>query len=135
MALKPPSREQGVVTRGVLQDALKKQRKDLETGEVRIPVVRDVPTGTGFRHVTNGAEDPAAKLVDTADINNSQVTYVKMQESSAESVLIGRGEGGGAGPLEEITLGTNLSMTGNVLNAAGGGGGSGMDWLEVQVFS
>ena len=33
--------------------------------------------------------------------------------------LVGRGTAG-TGPLEEITLGTNLSLTGNTLNAAGG---------------
>ena len=38
------------------------------------------PTGTGFRHVTAGVEDAAAKLVDTADVNDNQVTYVKMQD-------------------------------------------------------
>ena len=38
--------------------------------------------------------------------------------------LIGRGTAG-IGVMEEITLGTNLSLTGNVLNAAGGGGGGG----------
>ncbi len=35
--------------------------------------------------------------------------------------LIGRGTGG-VGVMEEITLGSNLSLTGNTLNATGGGG-------------
>jgi hypothetical protein len=35
--------------------------------------------------------------------------------------LGGRGAASGAGPLETITLGTNLSMTGTTLNATGGG--------------
>ena len=37
--------------------------------------------------------------------------------------LVGRGTAE-TGPLEEITLGTNLSLTGNTLNAAGGGSGA-----------
>lgn len=45
------------------------------------------PTGTGFVHITAGAMDAAAKLVDTADINDDQVTYAKIQEATALSVL------------------------------------------------
>src|SRR6185369_5658925 len=59
------------------------------------------PTGTGFRHVTAGVEDGAAKLVDTADINNSQVTYAKIQNVSATDMLLGRSTAG-AGVVEEI---------------------------------
>jgi hypothetical protein len=47
------------------------------------------PTGTGFRHVTGGVEDAAAKLVDTADINNAQVTLAKMADL-AQDLFIGR---------------------------------------------
>lgn len=36
------------------------------------------PTGTGFRHVTAGVEDGATKLVDTADVNASQITNAKL---------------------------------------------------------
>ena len=39
-----------------------------------------------------------------------------------ESTLLGRGQGAGDGSPQKITLGTNLSMTGTVLNAAGTGG-------------
>jgi len=80
------------------------------------------PTGTGFRHVTGGVEDAAAKLVDTADINADQVTYSRIQNVSAISRLLGRGSAAGAGDVEEISLGTNLSMAGTVLNASGAGG-------------
>lgn len=54
-------------------------------------------------------------------IANDAVTYAKMQNVSAASKLIGRGDGGSGDP-QEITLGTNLSMSGTTLNAAGGGG-------------
>lgn len=83
-----------------------------------------VPTGTGFRHVTAGVEDAAAKLVDTADVNNDQITYAKIQNVSAISRLLGRGSAAGVGDVEEITLGTNLAMSGTTLNASGGGGGN-----------
>jgi Repeat of unknown function (DUF5907) len=55
-------------------------------------------------------------------INNDVVTYAKMQNVSASPRLLGRATVG-AGNTEEITLGTNLSITGTTLNAASGGGG------------
>jgi hypothetical protein len=54
----------------------------------------------------------------TADIAASAVTYAKIQNMSA-STLLGNPTGGSAAP-EEITLGTNLSFAGTVLNASGG---------------
>ena len=81
------------------------------------------PTGTGLRHVTAGVEDAASKLVDTADINNDQVTYAKQQNVSAASRLLGRGDSG-AGDPQEITLGPGLTMTGTTLSAPTGGGGT-----------
>jgi hypothetical protein len=54
--------------------------------------------------------------------------------ASAASKLIGRGAGGGAGDYQEITLGTNLSMSGATLNATGGGGG-GLVLLEQYTAS
>ena len=59
-----------------------------------------------------------------ATIANDAVTYAKMQNVSAASLLIGRGSAAGAGDPQEITLGTNLSMSGTTLNATGGGGSS-----------
>jgi Repeat of unknown function (DUF5907) len=52
-------------------------------------------------------------------IDNTAVAYAKLQNTSAPSVLLGRGSTS-AGVPQEITLGTNLSMTGTVLNASGG---------------
>lgn len=51
------------------------------------------------------------------------------------STIVGRGQGSGAGAPQEITLGTNLSMSGTVLNAAGGGGGgpSDADYGDITV--
>lgn len=55
-------------------------------------------------------------------IDNDVVTYAKMQNVSAASKLLGRGDSG-SGDVQEITLGTNLSMSGTTLNATGGGSG------------
>jgi hypothetical protein len=56
-----------------------------------------------------------------ATIATDAVTYAKMQNVSAASRLLGRGSAGGAGNVEELTLGTNLSLSGTTLNATGGG--------------
>lgn len=53
-------------------------------------------------------------------IANDTVTYAKMQDVSAASKLLGRGDSGSGDP-QEITLGTGLSMSGTTLNSSGGG--------------
>lgn len=55
-------------------------------------------------------------------IANDAVTYAKMQNVSGASRLLGRGSAGGAGDVEEVTLGANLTMTGTVLSASSGAG-------------
>jgi hypothetical protein len=57
-----------------------------------------------------------------ATIAANAVTYGKIQAVSASSKLLGSTASGTA--VAEITLGTNLSMTGSTLNAAGSGGGT-----------
>jgi hypothetical protein len=56
----------------------------------------------------------------TATIQPNVVTYAKFQAAAGQGLLGATG----AGNFGLITLGTNLSMSGSVLNAAGGGGGT-----------
>lgn len=65
-------------------------------------------------------DDATPKI--TGAVKDDSVTYAKMQNVSAESKLLGRGAGGGAGDPQEITLGTGLSMSGTTLNATAAGG-------------
>jgi hypothetical protein len=64
----------------------------------------------------------ANDAVTTAKILNANVTLAKIANASANSKLLGSGAFGSGAAYSEITLGTNLSMSGTTLNAAGGGG-------------
>ena len=82
---------------------------------------RTVTLGTDL--TGNVSLDGSADGTLNATIANDAVTYGKMQNVSAASRLLGRGSAGGAGDVEEITLGAGLTMTGTSLSASGGGGG------------
>lgn len=93
------------------------------------------PTGNYITSLTGPitASGPGAAATTIA---NNAVTYAKIQAASAQSLLGATG----AGNFQEITLGTNLSMSGSTLNASGSGGG-GMDstfqklnWISVDSF-
>lgn len=67
-----------------------------------------------------------------ANVPDASITYTKIQDVSAASKLLGRGDSG-AGDVQEITLGTNLSISGTTLNASGGGGGASATTVEVNL--
>lgn len=57
--------------------------------------------------------------VTTAKIANASVTLAKIANASTNSVLLGSGASGSGAPYAELSLGTNLSMSGTTLNASG----------------
>jgi len=59
----------------------------------------------------------------TANIADDAVTYAKLQNVSTNARLLGRFTAG-AGNVEEISLGTGLTLIAGVLDAPGGGSGS-----------
>lgn len=89
----------------------------------------DVTAGPGSG---SQAASIANNAVVTAKIADDAVTYAKIQNVAA-SKLLGR-SASGSGNAEELTLGTNLSLTGTTLNAAAGGGG-GLVYLATRTAS
>ena len=57
----------------------------------------------------------------TLTVDNSAITYAKLQNVSAVSKLLGRNSTT-TGPPEEITLGSGLTMSGTTLSVSAGGG-------------
>lgn len=78
------------------------------TGDQTITLTGDV-TGTGTGSFA-------------ATIGNGKVTLAKIANASASSKLLGAGSAGSGSAYTEITLGTNLTMSGTTLNASGGSG-------------
>lgn len=76
--------------------------------------------GGGITALTNDVTASGTGSV-VATIANDAVTYAKMQNVSTNNRLLGRATAG-AGDVEEITLGTGLSLSGTTLNATGGSG-------------
>ena len=82
----------------------------------------NIIVGNGSNVATAVAMSGDATIINTGalTISNQAVTFSKMQHISTQH-LVGR-HAAGNGDIQQISLGTNLSMTGSTLNAAGGGG-------------
>lgn len=72
-------------------------------------------TDTGITQLTGDVTAGPGSGSQAATIPNNTVTYAKMQDVSAASKLLGRGDSGSGDP-QEINLGTGLSMSGTTLN-------------------
>jgi hypothetical protein len=85
----------------------------------------DVGGGGNFGIITDG--DKGDIIVTSSGsiwvIDNDVVTYSKIQNVTSSSVLLGRATTG-AGNIEEIILGSGLTISGSTISAAGGGGSS-----------
>ena len=77
-------------------------------------------SGTGYLSLAGQAL--TASAINLASHVTGDLPLDKLAQAPDPSVLLGR-RSGSAGDYEPITLGTNLSMSGTVLNATGGGGG------------
>jgi hypothetical protein len=90
----------------------------------------DVTAGPGSGSQTATIANDAITTIKILDAN---VTKAKIEDISADT-LLGRGNGGGAGVPEEITLGANLALTGTVLDTISSGGSP---WvlIEARVMS
>lgn len=108
----------------------------------------DLPEGSGLYFTDERAQDAVGTILAntstvnltyadatpaiTADVNNSSITYAKIQDVSAASRLLGRGDSG-SGDTQEITLGTGLIMTGTSLSVSASPPGSAVDVAENGV--
>lgn len=72
--------------------------------------------------------------VGSAEIANGSVALGDIANASANSKLLGSGAAGSGASYSEITLGTNLSMSGTTLNSSGGGVSDG-DKGDITVAS
>lgn len=129
VARHPMQDEKAIVTRPWL-----KYFRRLEGFSTALP---NLENATGVLPPANGGTGGTGGLtnIDGANILTGTVPLAALVDET-ESTLLGRGQGLGDGPVEEITLGSGLSMTGTVLSSTGAGGSwiPTVDGSEPPVF-
>lgn len=81
----------------------------------------DVTTALALKADTSALTSGLALKADTSTVNTA--LGLKLTNSASTGILLGR-YSAGTGVFQEITLGTNLSFSGSVLNASGGSAGA-----------
>ena len=90
------------------------QGNDARLSDARTPLAHTHP----LSDITGDGALAALNTVGTAEIDNDAVSYAKIQNVSAASRLLGRGSAGGAGDVQEITIGSGLTLSGTSLTAS-----------------
>lgn len=90
------------------------------------PALGNLAKFSGATSLTNGdlSGDVTTSGTLVVTIGAAKVTLAKIANAAANSKLLGSGAAGSGASYAEITLGTNLSMSGTTLNSAGGGASS-----------
>jgi len=98
------------------------------------PASGNLTAFSGASSITSGnlSGDVTTAGTMATTIANSAVTLAKIANAAANSKLLGSGASGSGAAYSELTLGTNLSMSGTTLNATGGGGTPGGSDKDVQ---
>ncbi len=79
-----------------------------------------VSAASGVAHLASGVL--TGSNVDLTSEVTGDLPFANLVQASGASKVVGRGSASGGGDFQELTLGANLSLSGTVLNAIGGGG-------------